>query len=46
MDHSVNQQILFMAPTEEKYSQGANITDNWFHKRHIEWDGITEITLE
>lgn len=42
MNHSVNQQTLFMAPIEEKYSRGANRADNWFHKGHIEWDSVPE----
>ena len=46
MNHSVNQQILFMAPIEEKYSCEANRTDNWFHKGHTEWDSVPESTLE
>lgn len=35
-----------MAPIEKQYSGGANRTDNWFHKRHIEWNSVTENTLE
>lgn len=42
MNHSVTQQILHMAPIERQYSHGANRTENWFHKRHIEWDSVTE----
>lgn len=46
MNHSITQQILLMAPIAKQYSQGANRTDNCFHKRHIDWDSVTENTLE